>query len=409
MIDLDGNTTATSPISVRASVSGSVATEMVKLRRWFHAHPEVAFEEVRTSSMVASTLRDIGIEEVWEGIGRTGVVALIRGGMGPGPCVALRADMDALTITETADVEYKSKNDGMMHACGHDGHMASLLGAARVVHERRHLLRGCVKLVFQPAEEGLNGASAMIDDGVLEEGGPCGPRVDVIYGIHLWSMNPLGTIAATEGPIMAASDQFVIDVRGRGGHGAAPHATVDAIVEAAAVIQGLQTIVSRNLDPLETGVVTCGTVRGGYGHNIIADRVEITGTCRSFKPEVREMMRARMRCICEGVSFSYGGEIDVRYECGYPPTINAYPEHCARVVSVGTELVGEERASVRCVTMGAEDFSYYLLKRPGCFFFVGAALPGEVRGHHKSVFDFDERALQISASMFVGLVAKILA
>ena len=250
MIDLDGNTTATSPISVRASVSGSVATEMVKLRRWFHAHPEVAFEEVQTSSMVASTLRDMGIEEVWEGIGKTGVVALIRGGMGPGPCVALRADMDALTITETADVEYKSKNDGMMHACGHDGHMASLLGAAKVVRERRHLLRGCVKLVFQPAEEGFNGASAMIDDGVLEEG-PCGPRVDVIYGIHLWSMNPLGTIAATEGPIMAASDQFVIDVRGKGGHGAAPHATVDAIVEAAAVIQGLQMIVSRNLDPLD--------------------------------------------------------------------------------------------------------------------------------------------------------------
>jgi len=236
-----------------------------------------------------------------------------------------------------------------------------------------------------------------------------GPRVDFIYGIHLWSMNPLGTIAATDGPIMAASDMFTIDVRGRGGHGAAPHTTVDAIVETAAVIQGLQTIVSRNLDPLETGVVTCGTVNGGYGYNIIADHVEITGTCRSFKPAVQEMIKTRMRCICEGISFTYGGQVDMKYEYGYPPTVNAYPEHCANVVSLGTDLVGKERASVQCVTMGAEDFSYYLLQRPGCFFFVGAALPGEIRGHHKSVFDFDEHALQISASMFLGLVAKILA
>jgi amidohydrolase len=358
--------------------------------------------------MVTSTLPDIGIAEVWEGIGWTGVVGLIRGGRGPGPCVALRADMDALTITETADVEYKSTRDGVMHACGHDGHMAALLGVARVIHEGRGLLRGCVKLVFQPAEEGFNGASAMIDDGVLEDG-PNGPRVDVIYGIHLWSMNPLGTIAAMKGPIMAASDQFVIDVRGRGGHGAAPHTTVNAIVEAAAVIQGLQTVVSRNLDPLETGIVTCGTVRGGYRYNIIADHVKITGTCRSFKPAVREMIKTRIRCICQGILFSFGGEINMRYEYGYPPTVNAYPEHCANVMSIGTELVRVERASVQCVTMGAEDFSYYLLQRPGCFFFVGAALPGEVRGHHISIFDFDKGALQILASMFVGLVAKILA
>jgi amidohydrolase len=185
--------------------------------------------------------------------------------------------------------------------------------------------------------------------------------------------------------------------------------TVDAIVETAAVIQGLQTIVSRNLDPLETGVVTCGTVNGGYGYNIIADHVEITGTCRSFKPAVQEMIKTQMRCICKGISFTYGGQVDMKYKYGYPPTVNAYPEHCANVVSLGTDLVGKERASVLCVTMGAEDFSYYLLQRPGCFFFVGAALPGEIRGHHKSVFDFDEHALQISASMFLGLVAKILA
>jgi amidohydrolase len=419
LVDLD-DSTSTSPIYVRSSVGGDasnagddggVANEMVTWRRWFHAHPEKSFEEYETSRMVASSLRDMGIEEVYVNIGRTGVVGVIRGGMGgggEGPCVALRADMDALTITEMSDVEYKSKNIGMMHACGHDGHMASLLGAARIINDGRRLLRGCVKLIFQPAEEGYNGASAMIDDGVLEDG-KCGPRVDVIYGIHLWSLNPLGTIAATEGPILAASDKFVIDVRGKGGHGAAPHTTVDAIVEAAAVIQGLQTIVSRNLDPLETGVVTCGTVGGGYGYNIIADHVEITGTCRTFKPAIQEMIKTRMRCMCEGISRSYGGDIDVKYEYGYPPTVNSYPEHCKRVVDVGTELVGLERASVQCVTMGAEDFSYYLHHRPGCFFFVGAALPGEIRGHHKSVFDFDERALQVSASMFVGLVAKILA
>ncbi|KAL3822597.1 hypothetical protein ACHAXA_006382 [Cyclostephanos tholiformis] len=413
LLDLDGST-STSPINVRARVGGIVAEEMVRMRRWFHSHPERSFEEYETSRMIARTLRDMGITEVYENVGRTGVVGIVRGGMVGmddddvvWPCVALRADMDALAITEASDVEYKSLYDGTMHACGHDGHMASLLGAARVINDGRHLLRGTVKLIFQPAEEGHNGASAMIDDGVLEDG-RCGPKVDVIYGIHLWSMNPLGTISATEGPIMAASDKFVIDVRGAGGHGAAPHTTVDAIVEAAAVIQGLQTIVSRNLDPLETGVVTCGTVGGGYGYNIIADHVEITGTCRTFKPAIREMIEGRMRCMCEGISKSYGGNIDVKYEHGYPPTVNSYPEHCKHVVDVGSELVGLERASVKCVTMGAEDFSYYLQHRPGCFFFVGAALPGEIRGHHKSVFDFDERALQISASMFVGLVAKIL-
>lgn len=409
--------TATSCIYIRDSVaSGSVAVkEMVDLRRWFHTHPELAFEEYQTASKVVETLRTIGLTEIYENVGKTGVVGLIRGLRGAGsgeeddgPCVALRADMDALPIPETANIDYKSLNEGKMHACGHDGHMAALLGAARVIYERRHLLHGIVKLVFQPAEEGYNGASAMINDGLLENG-PYGPKVDIIYGIHLWSHNPLGTIAATEGPILAASDRFTIDVRGKGGHGAAPHTTVDAIVETASVIQGLQTIISRNLDPLETGVVTCGTVKGGYGYNIIADHVEITGTCRSFKPAVQEMIKTRMRCMCEGISLSFGGQIDMKYEYGYPPTVNAYPEHCAHVVSVGTELVGKERASTSAVTMGAEDFSYYLLQRPGCFFFVGAALPGEIRGHHKSVFDFDERALQISASMFVGLVTKILA
>jgi len=412
------SSTATSRIYIRDGVAtGSVAVEeMVDLRRWFHAHPELAFEEYQTAAKVVETLRNIGLTEIYENVGKTGVVGLIRGsraggeGRGEGddgPCVALRADMDALPVPETANIDYKSLHDGKMHACGHDGHMAALLGAARVMYERRHLLHGTVKLVFQPAEEGYNGASAMINDGVLDDG-PLGPKVDVIYGIHLWSHNPLGTIAATEGPIMAASDRFTIDVRGKGGHGAAPHTTVDAIVETASVIQGLQTIISRNLDPLETGVVTCGTVKGGYGYNIIADHVEITGTCRSFKPAVQEMIKTRMRCMCEGISLSFGGQIDMKYEYGYPPTVNAYPEHCAHVVSVGTELVGKERASTSAVTMGAEDFSYYLLQRPGCFFFVGAALPGEIRGHHKSVFDFDERALQISASMFVGLVAKIL-
>ena len=286
-----GATTCATPINALKEVV-ALKDELIANRRWFHAHPELSFKEVITAAKVADLLRSYGISEVHEKVGRTGVIGLIRGGL-PGPCIALRADMDGLPIVETADIPYKSTNEGVMHACGHDGHMAGLLAAAKVLHEQRASLAGVVKLVFQPAEEGYGGAKEMIADGCLVDG-PLGPAVDQIYGLHIWSHNAVGVVACSHGPVMAASDKWEIDVKGSGGHGAAPHKTVDAIVEAAHLVTTLQTVVSRSLDPLESSVLTVGTVHGGHGYNIIADKVRLTGTCRSFDPATQDTMERRM-------------------------------------------------------------------------------------------------------------------
>lgn len=272
--------------------------------------------------------------------------------------------MDALPLTETADIPYRSQTPGVMHACGHDGHMSSLLAAAKVLTANRSRIKGVVKLIFQPAEEGYGGAPAMIKDGCLEDG-PQGPRVDSIYGIHLWSPMQLSHVACKDGPFMASSDKFEIDVRGSGGHGAMPQGTVDAIVEAAHLVTSLQTVVSRNKSPMEHGVVTCGTINGGYGYNIIADQVTITGTARAFTPEVQELIKSRMDCICCGVGATFGGEISLRYHYGYPPTINAHPE-CVQIVRAASKkVVGDDESAIeQIMTMGAEDFSYFMLERP---------------------------------------------
>lgn len=228
--------------------------------------------------------------------------------------------------------------------------------------------------------------------------------MDFVYGIHLWTYIPLGTIAVSDGPIMAASDRFEISVRGKGGHGAAPQGTVDAIVEAAHLVLGLQTIVSRNRDPLDPAVLTCGMIKGGHGYNIIADHVSITGTVRTFTPETKGLVVSRMHEVCEGVAKTYGGEISMEYHNGYPATVNRWPEPVKVVKRVGEAVVGADRCGLTCRTCGAEDFSYLLEAKPGAFFFVGAALPGELRPHHKSVFDFDEDALLVSASVFLHIV-----
>ena len=386
--------------------------QMVENRRWFHAHPELGFKEFATSQKVVAELRAIGITDadgIWTEIGGTGVVAMIHGGAGPGPCIMLRADMDALALQETSTVEYASKNDNCMHACGHDGHMSSLLCAAKVLYGEKSRLRGSIKLCFQPAEEGLGGAREMIKDGLLTGQGKCGgPHVDFVYGIHLWSFERLGAVQCSEGPIMAASDRFTIEVGGKGGHGAVPHQAVDAIVSAATLITSLQTIVSRSKDPLQSGVVTCGTIHGGYGYNIIADKVTIVGTARSFTKDTQDLIKTRMGQICCGVDTMYGGKTNFRYDYGYPATVNAYPECVAHVRRAAARCVGESRSKLQQKTMGAEDFSYYLEQRPGCFWFVGAAKRGEILPHHKSVFDFDERAMLVAATTLVELVHDLL-
>lgn len=380
--------------------------EMVSNRRWFHAHPELSFEEVETAAYVTAELRKIGLTEIYEKVGLTGVVGVIRG-QNAGPTIGLRADMDALPIQETSTFDYCSVNAGVMHACGHDGHMSELLAAAKIIYEMRASLKGNVKLIFQPAEEGKGGAPAMIKEGVLEEGA-LGPKVDSVFGIHIWSFAKLGEVCCSLGPIMASSDKFTIDVIGKGGHGAAPQSTVDAIIEAAHLVTALQTVVSRNKDPLQSGVVTCGTIEGGYAYNVIADKVKITGTARAFTPEVQDLIETRMGCICCGIASTFGGSIDFNYTRGYPITVNSCQESVMAVTRAAAKVVGEAKASLPQKTMGAEDFSYFLQQRPGCFFFVGAALPGEVRPHHKSVFDFDERAMLIGASVLVHLITDLL-
>jgi amidohydrolase len=321
--------------------------------------------------------------------------------------VALRADMDALPLEEATGLPFASTRPKRMHACGHDGHVAILLAVARVLSGEAERLRGAVKFVFQPAEEGKGGARAMIADGVLDEE----PRVDEIYGLHLWNYEPLGKIVVKQGPLMAASDLFYISVRGKGGHGAVPNESRDAIVAAAHLVSALQSIVSRNVSPLDSAVVTVGTIDGGSSYNVIADSVRLSGTVRTFREPVRELVQARMGQICTGVGQAFAVEADLDYRSGYPSTVNESAPHVARVRAAALATVPAADVIDPPATMCAEDFAYYLQRRPGCFFFVGSAprpLSEEVVPHHKSVFTFHEDAMAIGASVFIRIVRDVL-
>ncbi len=289
-----------------------ISDDIYTYRRDFHQNPELSFQEYRTAETISKYLDSFGITHKTN-IGGTGIVGEID--FGSGPTIALRADMDALPIQEIGDLEYKSKNEGVMHACGHDGHMAILLGTANVLSKNKKIKKGKIRFIFQPAEEGGGGARYMIEDGCLE-------GVDEIYGLHLWNYQPLGEIGVKEGPIMAAADMFDIIVRGKGGHGATPQGTIDAIVVASHLVTALQTIVSRDTNPLENTVVTIGEISGGENFNVIADRVKLSGTTRAYTEKNRIMIKNRMRDIIDGVSKAFGSEIMLNYKEGYPPTIN---------------------------------------------------------------------------------------
>lgn len=374
----------------------AIKDEIIANRRDFHKYPELGFKEHRTAKVIAEKLQSYGIEVKTE-VGKTGIVGDLYGKEG-GKTIALRADMDALPVQETGDISYKSKNEGIMHACGHDGHMAMLLGAAKILSQNKDRLSGNIRFIFQPAEEGAGGARYMIADGCLE-------KVDEIYGAHLWNYQPYGEIGVKPGAVMAAADFFDITVKGIGGHGAAPQGTVDAIVAASNLIMSLQTIVSRNIDPLESSVITVGKISGGHGFNIIADEVKLRGTIRAMTEANRQMIKSRMQEVIDGVAKATGATINLDYQDGYPPTIN--DEHATQIVQkVAHKIVGDETVEPY-LTMGAEDFSYYLQKIPGCFFFIGSAPQGKELmsvPHHCSHFDIDERALLIGTSMFVQLI-----
>ena len=376
-----------------------ISEHIYSYRRDFHQYPELSFQEYRTAEKISKHLESFGIEHRTE-VGKTGVVGEIV--FGDGPTIALRADMDALPIQEVGDLKYKSKNEGVMHACGHDGHMAILLGAANALSKNQKLKKGKVRFIFQPAEEGAGGGRYMIKDGCLDQ-------VDEIYGLHLWNYQPVGEIGVKNGPIMAAADMFDIIIKGKGGHGATPQGTVDAIVVASNLITMLQTIVSRNTNPLDNTVVTIGEINGGQNFNVIADEVRLTGTTRAYTENNRNMIKKRMQDIIDGVSKSFGAEIVLKYKEGYPPTVNH--EDPTKLVLEASSMVVGKGAGYPYLSMGGEDFSYYLQKVPGCFFFVGSA-PDKNNilstPHHCSHFDIDERSLLIGASVYVNLIDNIL-
>ena len=372
--------------------------KIIKIRRDIHKHPELSFQEFRTAKLVSDSLKKFGLE-VDENIGKTGVVGILKGAR-PGKTIAFRADMDALPIQETSDLSYKSVNDGVMHACGHDAHTAILLVAAEILSKNIEQISGKIKFIFQPAEEGFGGAKFMIDDGALE-------GVEEIYGLHVWNYQESGTIGLKSGPVMAAADKFEIIINGIGGHGAAPQGTVDCVVVSSYLIQSLQTIVSRNTNPIDSTAITIGQINGGYNFNIIADKVILKGTARSYTEENRLMIKKRLQEIINGTESMFNAKIELIYEDGYPPVINNIAT-TKKLSRIANKIVGNKLISPY-LSMGGEDFSYFAQKVPGCFFFLGTMPNGKDKmstPHHCSHFDIDEDSMVIGTSVFVELALQ---
>jgi len=372
------------------------------LRRDFHRNPELGFQEVRTAGVVARDLTELGLE-VSTGVGKTGVVATLEGAR-PGPILLVRFDMDALPIQEETGAEYASQTPGVMHACGHDGHTAIGLTVARMLEAHKSDLGGTVKLVFQPAEEGLGGAQAMVADGVLDN-----PQPVRSLSLHLWNDKPLGWIGVTPGPVMSASDRFTVKIIGRGGHGASPNIVIDPIVAGAQVISALQNIVSRNVDPLESAVVTVTSMIGGEAFNVIPETVELRGTIRTFKPEIRKIVLERFEEISSGVAAAMGCRAEVDLRSITPAVIND-PELAKQVFDVANAVYPQAEISTEERTMGSEDMAFMMDDIPGCYFFVGSAdhARGLDAGHHHPKFDFNEDALTTGAALMASVVFDFL-
>ncbi len=373
---------------------------MVEVRRDLHRHPELAFQEVRTAGIVASTLTELGLE-VQTGIGKTGVIGLLEGDH-EGPTLLVRADMDALPILEANETDYISGEAGKMHACGHDGHTSIGLAVARMLNERRSDIHGRVKFVFQPAEEIGQGAKAMIDDGALE-----GPRPDFSIGLHLWNDMPVGKVAVTAGACMSAADIWQCTITGSGGHGAQPDKTIDPIVAASQIVTAVQSIVSRNVDPLDTAVVTIGAIHGGDAFNVIPPTAEIKGTIRTYRKETKQMVHQRIREICEGIAQAMGCEAKVEI-ISMTIAVDNDAAISDRIAGIAAGLVGEENVIRDERTMGSEDVSLFMDDIPGCYFFVGSA--NAERGlnypHHHPQFDVDEAAFPIAAALLAEAAAS---
>lgn len=381
------------------SEADAMRDQLIARRRDFHQHPELAFQEVRTSGIVADELRNLGLE-VQTGVGKTGVVAILEGDK-PGPTVLVRADMDALPIHEENKTEYVSEYAGKMHACGHDGHTAIALGVAQIFAKYRDNIKGRIKFVFQPAEEIGSGATAMIKDGALEN-----PRPDVSLGLHLWNSMPLGTLGVADGPVMAGSSSMTITITGKGGHAAIPHNCIDPVPVAAQVILAFQTIVSRNVSPQDSAVVSITKMVASHADNIIPEQVVLGGTIRFFRVEIRDLMERRIREIATGIATAMNCKVDFHFHHATIPVVNN-PNVGAKARETFKKIVPTDMMVMQEPTTGAEDMAYFMNDVPGMYFFVGSANDerGLNYGHHHPKFDFDEEVLPLSVALLASAVA----
>lgn len=384
-------------VRVREEALQETMEQVVGWRRHMHRYPELSYQERETSAFAAKLLREWGWN-VRTDVGGHGIVADLSGS-GAGRTVALRADMDALPIQDAKTVEYASQVPGVMHACGHDGHTAALLGTAKLLSEARESLNGNVRLLFQPAEEmPPGGAGAMIRDGALD-------GVDYIYGVHLWSQLPAGTISTIAGPMMAAADEFTVHIKGKGGHGGLPHEAIDSVLVASHAVVNLQSVVSRNVDPTLPSVITVGSIHGGTTFNVIAAECKLQGTVRTFQKELRAYAQQRVNEVLAHTCDMFGASYELEYMLGYPPVVND-PAETEFVLGRAAELFGAERIATSPLIMAAEDFSYYLERVPGCFVFVGAGSDTVNAPHHHPSFDIDESALETSVRLLVSLASR---
>jgi amidohydrolase len=385
------------PILNRAA---ELQNEVTEWRRHIHTNPELLFAVENTAAFVEKKLREFGVDEIVTGLGRTGVVGLIKGNLGEGRTIGLRADMDALPMTETSGKPWASKTAGKMHACGHDGHTAMLLGAAKYLSETRNF-KGAVAVIFQPAEEGGGGGNEMVKDGMMERF-----SIAEVYGMHNMPGMPLGQFGTRPGPIMASTDEFNITIDGRGGHAAQPHKTVDPIVIGSQIVNALQTIASRTVDPLASVVVSVTKFNAGFAHNIIPEQAVLAGTVRTLMPEVRDLAEQRIKQIAESLASAYGAKVKVHYGRNYPVTVN-HRQETVYALEAAAEIAGKNQVSGELdPMMGGEDFSYMLLARPGAFIFIGN---GDSAGLHNPAYDFNDEAIPHGISYWVKLAETRLA